>query len=294
MICLRCVGVLTVAALVSGCVTERRLSHGFMQSGKLATDVEVRPVGNEHLLPTLETRDPVLVAALLKLTAFPGALQHRRVAERYRELGILDTAFDYFARARHLDPTDATAHEALARIWRDWGFPHLGLEDARRAVHHAPSWPLARNTLGTLLAATGRNAEAREAYVSALAIDATSAYVWNNLCYLSFLEGVPARAVAECAAALEIDSGLTAARNNLALAYAASGRGGLALQELQRSGDAAAGLYNLGILHLARMDYSAAVEAFTAAHKERPTWAAARERLRQAIRAASAEERAAR
>jgi tetratricopeptide (TPR) repeat protein len=284
MISVRIIALVATGTLASGCAIQRQVSPAMVPPGTLRTN---------HLAATLEAHDPVLTAALVKLAAFEGPSEHRRLAERYRELGIIDTAFDHFARARELDPTDAVASEALARIWRDWGFPDLGLADARRALDAAPAWPAAHNTLGTLLAALGRYGEAREAYRSALALDRTVPYVWSNVCYLSFLEGHAVRAVDECAIALELDGGLQAARNNLALAYAALGQADLARQTLLSSGDAAAGLYNLGVLHLARAEYAAAVEAFTAARRERPTWTAARQRLKQALRAAAQSERTA-
>lgn len=69
---------------------------------------------SEGFAATVESGDPLLSAALRDLAIAPTASQHRRVAERYRELKILDAAFDYFARARTLDPADA---EAYKRVW---------------------------------------------------------------------------------------------------------------------------------------------------------------------------------
>jgi tetratricopeptide (TPR) repeat protein len=252
-----------------------------------------KPGGSRgDLVPTVEARDPTLSAALLELAMSPTPETHRRVAERYRELGILDAAYDHFDRARQLDPTDAVAHEGLARVWRDWGFPHLGLADASRAVYFAPSRATVYNTLGTLLAGTGRQREARRAWEHALALEPRAAYVLNNLCYLSFLQGETTNALAECHAALAIDPELTAARNNLALVDAARGRDDLAKRELLAARDAAAGLYNIGILDLAAKHYASAVAAFEAAHRERPSWAEAHERALQArrlLRAAASE-----
>lgn len=244
--------------------------------------VEARPRPSRSVQAALETQDPILAATLLELAMSPGPAAHRRVAQRYRELQILDAAYDHFARACRLDPSDAAAYEGLARIWRDWGFPDLGVGDATRAVYHAPSSAAAHNTLGTLLAAMGLRREARQAYQRALALEPRAAYALNNLCYLSLLEGHLSNAIVECQAALQIDSDLRAARNNLALAHAATGHEELARREFFASGDVAAGLYNMGILHLARKRYSSAIDAFDAASRERGTWIAARERAMQA------------
>src|SRR6185503_18945938 len=68
---------------------------------------------------TLEASDPALSAALVKLALSPTAESHRQVALEYRRLGVLDQAHAYFTKAVTLDPNDAAALDALARIWRD-------------------------------------------------------------------------------------------------------------------------------------------------------------------------------
>lgn len=171
-------------------------------------------------LSTVETQDAQLARALLGLEIHRTPDAEDRVALRYLELGILDLASDHFTRAAELNPRDAIAYEGLARIWRDWRFPNLGLGDAVRAVYYAPGWPAAHNTLGTILTALGRAAEARRAYERALALDPQAAYVFSNLCYLSLLDGQPTKALAECRAALAIDPDLRAARENAVRAQA--------------------------------------------------------------------------
>lgn len=177
---------------------------------------EVRPASSAALLPTVETSDPALSGALKRLSIAETPEAHLVVAERYRDLGILDMAHDHFLRTSQLDGAGAAAYEGLARIWRDWGFPQLGLADASRAVYYAPSSASAHNTLGTLLAALNHRVEARRAYGRAVELEPRAAYALSNLCYLSFLEGETSNALAECRAALAIDPALTAARETLA------------------------------------------------------------------------------
>jgi len=188
------------------------------ESGKPRHPIEmIRPASSASWLPTVETSDPGLSAALLKLAIAPTSDAHRRVAERYRALGILDMAYDHFQRAAQLDRTDAAAYEGLARVWRDWGFPGLGIPDASRAVYYAPASASTHNTLGTLLAALGDEPDARREYERAVQIDPRAAYALNNLCSLSFLTGHLAAARAECQAALAVNPALAAARDTLAV-----------------------------------------------------------------------------
>jgi len=74
------------------------------------------------------------------------------------------------------------AYDARARIWRDWGFPQLGMPDADRAIYYAPRSAAAQNTQGTLLAALGRFDEAQRAFEKAIALDPEASFARTNLC----------------------------------------------------------------------------------------------------------------
>jgi Flp pilus assembly protein TadD len=243
-----------------------------------------RPRPKSILLPTIETQDYDLARALAAASSTPTSAHLRRVAYAYYRLGVRDTAHEYFNRALKADPHDALAYDGMARLWRDWGLPSLGLPDAHRAAFFAPGSPVAQNTLGTLYQALGRTAEAREAYTQAVALNPTAAYALSNLCYLSVLEARAAEAVRECEAALRVDPSLVTARNNLALAHAASGRVELAEAQILAASDRATGLYNVGILRMSLHEYGTAAVAFKAASDARPRWRAPRARARQVAR----------
>ena len=217
---------------------------------------------------TIENSDPRLAAALLALATVPGGESHRLVAGEYERLGIIDTAYQHFRRALHFNPRDAAAHAGLARCWRNWGFPELALGDAQRAVYYAPISPEAQNTLGTILHAAGNRQAGRAAYLKAIELDANAAYALNNMCYVEFLEGRPESAARYCERALASDPTLSAARRNLALVHASSGRVDLAWSELQRADAPGPASYNLGIINLARREQAEALAAFTAACRE--------------------------
>ena len=236
---------------------------------------------------TLESRDRELAAELQLVAVVPTAERYREIAEHYRLRGVLDAAYRHFNRAIALNPRDAEAYEGLARVWRDWGLPHLGVGDAHRATFYAPHSAAAQNTYGTLMQALGRYKEARAAYELASKLDPGAAYALNNLCYVSFLDGRIEAAIDTCRKAITMDPTLAAAKNNLALAYAAAGRPDLARTHFLDAGDPASGLYNTGIVYLAARDYRSALAAFDAASRKRPTFSLARERasrLRELLR----------
>jgi len=240
-----------------------------------------RPITKSEAAETLETRDPALAAELLLVSNEPTSDRYRSLAESYRERGVLDAAYRNFNRAIALNSHDGAAYEGLARVWRDWGLPELALGDAHRAVYYAPRLASARNTYGTVMQALGHYPEARAAYELASQLDPQAAYAVSNLCYLAFVQGHIDAAIDTCRKALAIDPSMPAARNNLALAFAASGRLDLARNQFLEAKDRASGMYNLGIVYLAAGDAAAALNAFDEASKARPTFQLARDRARQ-------------
>ena len=193
-----------------------------------------------------------MTAALGAAVAHPSPETYRAVADEYLRLGIADKAHEYLDRALAIAPNDGAVYEARARIWRDGGFPERALSDAHRAVYFAPASAVARNTLGTVLQALGRHAQARQQYERALVLDSRAAYALNNLCYAWILEHQPAKAVKACEAAIEAAPSLQAARNNLGLAYAVGGNIEAARGAFDAAGDAAAAQYNVGIVTVLR------------------------------------------
>lgn len=231
---------------------------------------------------SLETYDPRLRSALAAAVLARTPDSYRAVAREYWRLGIFDKAHQYLNGALTMGPQDAATLDALARLWRDAGFPQLGLADAHRAVYFAPQSAVAHNTLGTVLQALGQRVPAREAYERAARLDPSAAYAFNNLCYAWVLTGEGVRARTACERALQLQPDLAAARNNLALAHAVTGNLPAARATFAASGDEAGALYNTGMVHLARREFSNAVDAFAAAHASKPALALAAARERQA------------
>lgn len=133
-------------------------------------------------LGTLEATSPPLQRALLALSLLPSPAHYLQVAAAYRSAGIGDRAFDYLDTGLKHHPSEAALHDAVARLWRDWGFAERGLAASHRAVFYAPRSAEARNTLGTVLWALGERAEARHAFAAATRLDPRAWYAWHNLC----------------------------------------------------------------------------------------------------------------
>jgi len=123
-----------------------------------------------------------LAAALLDLERGPTAPKHRAVGDAYRRARVLDMAHEHYTKATRLDRSDAASWDARARIWRDWGFPNLGLADSRRAVYFAPASAEAANTLGTIHYALGQRDAARREFERAVSLAPEAAWARHNVC----------------------------------------------------------------------------------------------------------------
>lgn len=158
-------------------------------------------------LSSIESTDPELRDALVRVALVPTAAHHLLVARAYRKVGIMDAAHDYLSASLVVNGPDPAVHDALARLWRDWGNPGLGLSDAYQAVYLAPEWAAAHNTLGTLLFKLGQRDQARRRFEEAARLDPGAAYAFDNLCRLSMAAGNTRDAIGQCRQADAIRAG---------------------------------------------------------------------------------------
>lgn len=252
-------------------------------------ELQVKATPKTSLLPTVESMNPALAEALLRLALEQTSENHRSAAAAYRHAGVNDFAFRHYQRALRLEPCDSAAYEGLARIWRDWGMPDLGLGDAHRAVYCQPQSASAHNTLGTVFEALGQRKRAREAFTHAVALQPASAVTWNNLCFIAMRDGDGAEAEHACQLALALQPNLAAARTNLALAYVVQGNFAKAEAQLLDGPDPAQAQYNIGMLRMSVRDYAAAAQAFDRAAARRPSMSDARRRAVRARQLAAAQ-----
>jgi Flp pilus assembly protein TadD len=133
-----------------------------------------------------------------RLRLAPTPAHYLEVSRIYKKLGILDTAYDYLARSLANNGNDPVVHDAMARLWRDWGRPGDGLAHAYSAIHLAPKWAPAHNTLGTLLFALGKRTEGRQRFEQAVALQPDAFWALKNLCVAYQAEGRTREAIATC------------------------------------------------------------------------------------------------
>lgn len=222
-------------------------------------------------LPTAETASVVLAQALAALSQGETPSRLRDVALEYHRLRVFDQAEEFASKAIARAPKDAGLYDLRARIWRDSGVPDAALGDAHRAAYMAPSSAAVMNTLGTVHFALGQQPEAIAAFKKALTLEPSAAWASTNLCYVALLNGDESEALARCSAALAANPSQPGARNNLALIHAAAGRLDDARREFMAAGPVA-GNYNMGIVFLARRDYTLALGAFEAALRADPSF----------------------
>jgi Tfp pilus assembly protein PilF len=231
---------------------------------------------------TVEGTDQRLSTALLVEAMTPSVDSHLLVAREYVRLRIYDAARKRIERAIALDPKRADAHEALARLWRDWGSPDLALGPAYRAIGLSHRSASSLNTLGTILGALDQWPAAASRFAEAATRAPDAAWAHSNWCYAEFRMARFASARAQCSKALELDAASRAAHNNLGLVLAAEGDVEGAQAEFRAGGDEAAAEYNTGIVRAAMSDYDGAADAFDRALDANPDFVAAMARARQA------------
>jgi tetratricopeptide (TPR) repeat protein len=251
-------------------------------------ELSVRARPQKTHTPTIETSDPALQGALAAAAAAPTPETFRAVATEYRRVGVMDRAHGWLERALDLRPMDPVTHDALARLWRDEGLPHLALGDAYRAVHYSRGSAATRNTLGTVLQALGRNSAAVAEFKAVVAMQPDAAYGWNNLCYASIANRQPAEATAACQRALRLSPGFAAAQNNLGLARAQAGDYSGAAAAFSLAGNSPRADFNMGMARAAAGQYEQAASAFERAHRAAPQWQDAALLAWQATRASRA------
>ncbi len=173
-------------------------------------------------------RAPVVPALMVFAGYALAGLWHALSGRRYRRL-VAGTALVVALRVLTgiswvpYEPDRALWHWRQGLLWKAQGQAGEALEAFQQAVSANPNHDEARLSLAEALAASGRLAEAIEAYRATLALDppaATAIAAHNNLARLLAGGGDLDSAIGHWRAVLEIDSERVSALNNLAYALA--------------------------------------------------------------------------
>jgi Flp pilus assembly protein TadD len=238
---------------------------GLQEYARKVRTLQSRAQPKSTLLPSIETQNPAIQKGLLLLAMRETSAGHVALAYAYKRAGVTDYALKHFQRAVALEPCDAPAYDGMARVWRDSGFPGLGLGDAYRALHCDPTSADIYNTLGTVFMALGQERNARQAFQHALAMNPHAAFALNNMCYMDVVAGHLSDAERLCRAAISEQPGFDTATNNLAALHLLRGDATAAQAELAAAHGSPTAEYNLGVLKFAEGTYVEAAQAFDAA-----------------------------
>jgi tetratricopeptide (TPR) repeat protein len=280
------VGALLFTAVSVGCAAHQRQTSVAAPPSALAQYIaKVRsasapPPPKRPPIQTIEQLDPQLASALAALQLDHSPANYRDVAAQYARLHIVDAADKYLTTAIEIDRDDPASYDARARLFRDAGFPGMGLGDAYRTWNLSPTAEAA-TTMGTLFEGMKQLNHAREWYRKALTLSPDAWYALNNICHLDTLEA-RRTAVLSCTRALAAAPGSAVAQNNLALAFAVAGDLEKAREHFAAAGDGSAAAYNMGIIYMAKRQFEDAATEFRAAWQANPSKRVA-DRLAQAM-----------
>ncbi|MEO3429571.1 tetratricopeptide repeat protein [Pelagibius sp. CAU 1746] len=192
------------------------------------------------------------------LLADPGNLRARLgMAESQLAFGQLNAAAEAFETLTKVPEVAARAQQGrgIALLLKGQERPALFLLE--QAVAQDPSLWRAWNAIGTLQDRDGHWEAAGRAYDRALELRPDSAMLYNNRGFSHLLRRDHAAAIADFDAALQLEPGMEAARENLRLAFAWAGQYDQALVGVGQK-DIGRAFNNIGFVALLRGDLPAA------------------------------------
>jgi tetratricopeptide (TPR) repeat protein len=183
---------------------------------------------SSHLRPWLAS---LLVAMALgplnRATGFDLLTAHGPAYDHLAGVALSQTGQEEAALAR-LEAASAAGHQGAAvthaDLLRRLGHGSRALSDLRRLARENPNDAYARRSLARALAEAGLLDEARDAYQTALDLDATDPQIHSGLGNVLLTQGQASAALAHYDRALELDGAYADARYNRALALDSLGR----------------------------------------------------------------------
>jgi len=196
------------------------------------------------------------------------------------------------ARGDATPKVTATTYVAHGELLERRGELERAAEQYRLASEPAPEMGAAHNRVGVTLNRLGRHAEATTEFRKAVALRPNEAYLRNNLGFSLYLEKRYDEAEAELAQALVLQPAFQRARMNRGLVLARLARYDEAYEEFAQAGPEADAHYNVAVMQAEAGHYADAARELDKAIQCDPSFAIARDELRDISRLAAAEEEA--
>jgi tetratricopeptide (TPR) repeat protein len=210
----------------------------------------------------LLTQVPDVAGLVTRAEQDPSDVDARsQVVAEYMSRKLYWAAYQLLTSAMVAKPSDAEMNLNLAIIWDAWGEYNLALEHGERAIVNGAASAQAYETLGRIHLHRNSSVEAISWYNRAVQ-QAPSAQVLANLGYAYMLRSEWQEAKFNLEKAIELDSTLQEAHNNLAIVLARSGESAAALQQLMATSRPAVALNNMGVLYLQEKKLRQAEESF--------------------------------
>jgi Flp pilus assembly protein TadD len=226
--------------------------------GKESLDKEDLAVAEYYFVAALN-KEPHSEAALTGL----GEVLQRR--------GKFDEADATFRRALQTTPDSVAATVGLGRVCRDRGDDEEALQHLRRAAQLAPDDPTVLGELALTYQASNDDASA-EALFQVVVDKTGSAEAYNNLGFSRLLQRRYSDAVPPLEKAVSLAPGDSRVRNNLAVAYAMTGRSERAYRLFENTLGKAAAYNNLGYLYMIQGRRQEAEAALRSAMEASPAY----------------------
>jgi tetratricopeptide (TPR) repeat protein len=201
-----------------------------------------------------------------------------RVVAEYMSRKLYWAAYELLTNAMVTKPNDAEMNLNLAIIWDSWGEYNLALQHGERALVNGAASAQAYETVGRIHLHRKSPAEAIVWYNRAVQ-QTPSAPVLANLGYSYMLRSEWQEAKLNLEKAIELDSTLQEAHNNLAIVLARSGDSAAALQQLMTTSRPAVALNNMGVLYLQEKKLRQAEDSFRESLRLEPNYELAERNL---------------
>jgi Flp pilus assembly protein TadD len=223
------------------------------------------------------------------IEAQPSADLWYRVAWIYARLGKKQQAADAYAMTLKYDDKHAMALEELGLLYLENKRRETGIVYLSRAVEADPARWRSHNALGVLADTSGDHASAIGHYQAALAVNAGSAMVLNNLGYSHYLAGDMDEAEKLYKQALELEPANRAVRVNTGLLHARRGNYALAVEVMSAAMDKARSHNDVGYVAFQNGDMEAAEKLLLEAIRLSPSYyETAQQNLKRVTRARDA------